>query len=75
MTEHEPYSELAWEGLAASWEARGERHRAAEARERFERLMDRSLSPSAAPAAPFGRIGPQRPAVRPLGGPACTSST
>lgn len=39
MTEHEPFSELAWEGLAASWEARGERHYAAEARERFARLM------------------------------------
>jgi two-component SAPR family response regulator len=39
MTEHEPFSELAWEGLAAAWEARGERHRADEARERFERLM------------------------------------
>lgn len=40
MTEHEPYSETAWEGLADSWEARGERSRAAEARERFERLME-----------------------------------
>lgn len=40
MTEHEPYSETAWEGLADTWEARGERSRAAEARERFERLME-----------------------------------
>lgn len=40
MTEHEPYSETAWEGLADTWEARGERGRAAEARERFERFMD-----------------------------------
>ncbi|NLG07722.1 MAG: response regulator [Deinococcales bacterium] len=40
MTEHEPYSEVAWEGLASTWEARGERQRAQEARERFERLMD-----------------------------------
>ncbi len=39
MTEHEPYSETAWEGLADAWEARGERARAAEARDRFERLM------------------------------------
>lgn len=39
MTEHEPYSETAWEGLADTWEARGERARAAAARERFERLM------------------------------------
>ena len=40
MTEHEPYSETAWEGLADTWEARGERSRAAEARERYERLME-----------------------------------
>jgi two-component SAPR family response regulator len=40
MTEHEPYSELAWEGLAEAWERRGDRARAAEARQRFERLMD-----------------------------------
>jgi two-component SAPR family response regulator len=40
MTEHEPYSETAWEGLAETWEARGERARAVEARERFERLME-----------------------------------
>lgn len=40
MTEHEPYSETAWEGLASTWEARGERAKAAEARDRFERLME-----------------------------------
>jgi two-component SAPR family response regulator len=40
MTEHEPFSELAGEGLAQAWEARGERHRAAEARARFDRLMN-----------------------------------
>lgn len=40
MTDHEPYSEAAWEGLAAAWEARGERAKANEARERFEKLMD-----------------------------------
>ena len=40
MTEHEPYSEAAWEGLASAWEARGERAKANEARERFERLME-----------------------------------
>ncbi len=39
MTEHEPYSEAAWEGLATVWEARGERGKAVDARERFERLM------------------------------------
>jgi two-component SAPR family response regulator len=39
MTEHEPYSEAAWEGLASTWEARGERAQATEARDRFERLM------------------------------------
>jgi two-component SAPR family response regulator len=40
MTEHEPYSELAWSGLADAWEARGDRARAAEVRARFDRLMD-----------------------------------
>ncbi len=40
MTEHEPYSEVAWTGLADSWDARGERLRASEARDRFERLMN-----------------------------------
>ncbi|HZW99731.1 MAG TPA: response regulator [Trueperaceae bacterium] len=39
MTEHEPYSEIAWEGLADVWERRGERVKAENARERFERLM------------------------------------
>lgn len=39
MTEHEPFSEVAWEGLATTWEARGERSKADGARERFERLM------------------------------------
>lgn len=39
MTEHEPYSEIAWEGLAEVWERRGERVKAEHARERFERLM------------------------------------
>ncbi|MEJ2292768.1 MAG: response regulator [Deinococcales bacterium] len=39
MTEHEPFSEVAWEGLAAVWEARGERGKASDARERFDRLM------------------------------------
>ncbi|MBW6455453.1 MAG: response regulator [Trueperaceae bacterium] len=40
MTEHEPYSELAWSGLADVWEERGDRVRAGEVRARFERLMD-----------------------------------
>lgn len=40
MTEHEPYSELGWEGLAVAWERRGDRARALETRQRFERLMD-----------------------------------
>ena len=35
----EPFSELAWEGLADVWERRGERVKAEHARERFERLM------------------------------------
>jgi two-component SAPR family response regulator len=39
MTEHEPFSESAWEGLALVWEKRGERGKASDARERFERLM------------------------------------
>lgn len=39
MTEHDPYSELAWEGLASCWEDRGERGRAEATRERFERIM------------------------------------
>ena len=40
MTEHEPYSEAAWNGLAEVWEDRGEPGRAAEVRDRFETLMD-----------------------------------
>ena len=40
MTEHEPYSETAWAGLADVWEDRGESSRAAEVRDRFERLME-----------------------------------
>lgn len=40
MTEHEPYSELAWSGLADAWEAKGDRGRAQDVRVRFERLMD-----------------------------------
>lgn len=43
MTDHEPYSESAWEGLAAVWEARGERGRASEVRERFAALMHEEL--------------------------------
>lgn len=38
MTEHEPYSESAWHGLAKMWELQGDRGRAAEARERFEAI-------------------------------------
>lgn len=40
MTDHEPYSHVAWEGLADTWQARGEDARAKDALERFERLMD-----------------------------------
>jgi len=39
MTEHEPYAEAGWEGLASTWERRGDRARATETRQRFERLM------------------------------------
>lgn len=39
MTEHEPFSEVAWARLATVWEARGERGKAHDARERFERLL------------------------------------
>ena len=39
MTEHEPYSDIAWEGLAATWDARGDSAKANEARERFDKLM------------------------------------
>lgn len=40
MSEHEPYSETAWEGLARSWEERGDHAQAAEARERFQQLLE-----------------------------------
>jgi two-component SAPR family response regulator len=40
LCEHEPFSEAGWEGLAAVWERRGDRARAAEVRQRFARLMD-----------------------------------
>lgn len=39
MTEHEPYSETAWDGLAEVWKLRGEKGKASEARERFVALM------------------------------------
>jgi two-component SAPR family response regulator len=39
MTEHELYSETAWEGLAGVWETRGERGKAEDARRRFAKLM------------------------------------
>ena len=39
-TEHEPYSESGWEGLADMWERRGDRTRAAAVREQFERLIN-----------------------------------
>ena len=40
LTEHEPYSEVGWTGLAELWEERGEPGRSRDVRERFERLMD-----------------------------------
>lgn len=40
MTEHEQYSETAWEGLASVWEKRGEVSRANEIRDRFRQIMD-----------------------------------
>lgn len=40
MTEHEPYGENGWEGLASVWEMRGERNKADEARKRFVKLME-----------------------------------
>ncbi len=40
MTEHDPYSESAWEGLANIWELRGQSAKAAATRERFEALME-----------------------------------
>lgn len=39
LTEHEPFSEVGWTGLAEVWEERGEPGRAREVRERFERIM------------------------------------
>ncbi len=39
MTEHEPYSEAGWEGLARAWRERGEPGRARDALERFDRIM------------------------------------
>ncbi|MEX2535631.1 MAG: response regulator [Trueperaceae bacterium] len=39
MTEHEPFSESAWTGLADTWQARGEPGKAEGARNRFEELM------------------------------------
>lgn len=40
ITEHEPYGENGWEGLASVWESRGERGKAEEARKRFRKLME-----------------------------------
>jgi two-component SAPR family response regulator len=40
ITQHEPYSESAWEALAELWERRGHYSRAAEVRERFGALMN-----------------------------------
>lgn len=40
MTEHEPYSEAAWNGLAEVWDVRGEQGRAQDARQRFDALMN-----------------------------------
>jgi two-component SAPR family response regulator len=40
MTEHEPYGENGWEGLADTWEKRAERGKAEEARKRFKKLME-----------------------------------
>ena len=40
ITEHEPYSESAWESLAELWERRGHANRAAEVRGRFQSLMN-----------------------------------
>jgi two-component SAPR family response regulator len=42
MTEHEPYSESAWLGLAETWTARGEPGKAELARGRFAELMGES---------------------------------
>lgn len=40
MSEHEPYSETAWSGLADAWEERGESGKAEAARKRFSALMN-----------------------------------
>jgi two-component SAPR family response regulator len=40
ITQHEPYSESAWEALAELWERRGHRERAAQVRGHFEALMN-----------------------------------
>jgi two-component SAPR family response regulator len=40
MTEHEPFSETAWSGLAEVWESRGEPGKAEVARSRFAALMN-----------------------------------
>ncbi|MEX2542318.1 MAG: response regulator [Trueperaceae bacterium] len=42
MTEHEPFSETAWNGLARTWESRGEPGKAEKARGRFAALMAES---------------------------------
>lgn len=39
MTEHEPFSETAWEGMAKVWEARGEKVKATEARNKLDSLF------------------------------------
>ncbi len=43
MTKHEPYSDEAWEGLATSWEDRGEPAKAEEVRERFASILARDF--------------------------------
>jgi two-component SAPR family response regulator len=40
ITQHEPYSESAWEALADLWERRGHRERAAQVRGHFAALMN-----------------------------------
>ena len=75
MTEHEPYSELAWEGLA---DLLGGARRAGPGGRGARALRaphDRSLSPFGGPGCT--RRADRSPAAgrRPLGGPACTSST
>lgn len=39
MSEHDPYSKSAWEGLAKVWEARGEPVKAKVTRERYEKII------------------------------------